>query len=91
VFRVSFTNALPVTATEIASETAKDPLLSKVYCYTMEGWPQQIVSEEMRPFYQQQKTISYRSRLPIVGNESNSASKATVKTSKSYILLTQGW
>jgi len=40
VFLVSFTNALPVTTAEIASETAKDPLLSKVHCYTMEGWPQ---------------------------------------------------
>lgn len=58
VFCVSCTDALPVTATEIASETAKDPLPSKVYCYTMEGWPQQTVSEKMKPFYQWKEQLA---------------------------------
>ena len=39
---VSFVDALPVTAAEIAAEiaaeTTKDPLLSQV-CHVMEGWP----------------------------------------------------
>ena len=58
VFRVSFTDSLPVTAAEIASETAKDPLLSKVYYYTMKGWLQQTFSEEMRPFYQRKEQLA---------------------------------
>ena len=58
MFRVSFTDALPVTAAEIASETAKDPLLSQVYQYMMKGWPQQRVSEEMKPLYQRKEQLS---------------------------------
>lgn len=58
VFRVSFVDALPVTAVEIVSETAKDPLLSQVYHYMMEGWPQQGVSEEMRLLYQRKEQLS---------------------------------
>jgi len=58
LFRASFTNALPVTTAEIVSEIAKDPLLPKVYCYTMEGCPQQTVSEEMRPFYQRKEQLA---------------------------------
>ena len=52
VFRVSLVDALPVTAAEIASETTKDPVLSQVYHYVMEGWPRQGVSEVMRPLHQ---------------------------------------
>lgn len=52
LFQVSFADALPVTAAEIATETTKDPILSQVYHYTMEGWPHQGVIEAMKPLYQ---------------------------------------
>ena len=55
MFRVSFADALPVTAAEIASETAKDPLLSQAYHYMMKGWPQQGVTEEMKSLYQRKE------------------------------------
>ena len=58
VFRVSFVDALPVTAAEIASETTKDPVLSQVYHYVMEGWPRQGVSEQMRPLYQRREQLA---------------------------------
>ena len=56
VLRISFVDALPVTVVEIAAETAKDPLLSQVYHYVMEGWPYQGVSEEMRSLYQRKSS-----------------------------------
>ena len=49
---------MPVTAAEIASETAKDPLLSQVYHYMMKGWLQEGVSEEMKPLYQRKEQLS---------------------------------
>ena len=58
VFRVSFVDALAVTAAEIASETTKDPVLSQVYHYVMEGWPRQGVSEQMRPLYQRREQLA---------------------------------
>ena len=58
VFRVSFVDALPVTAAEIASETAKDPVLSQVYQYVMEGWPHQEVKEELRQLYQRREQLA---------------------------------
>ena len=58
IFRVSFVDALPVTAVEIASETTKDPLLSQVYHYVMDGWPSQGVEEVMRPLYQRREQLS---------------------------------
>ena len=40
MFKVYFINDLPVTAADIAAATAKDPILTQVYQYVLEGWPQ---------------------------------------------------
>ena len=57
VFLVSFADALPVTADEIAAQTAKDPILSEVYCYVLEGWPS-TVREDLKPFYSRKHQLS---------------------------------
>ena len=49
---MSFVDALPVTAAEIAAETTKDPMLSQAYRYVMEGWLGRGNSEELKPLYQ---------------------------------------
>ena len=41
--------ALPVTSMELAREAKKDLLLSKVFRYTMQGWPS-TVGSELLPF-----------------------------------------
>ena len=57
VFLASFADALPVTADEIAAQTAKDPILSEVYCYVLEGWPS-TVREDLKPFYSRKHQLS---------------------------------
>ena len=42
---------LPVTAKDIAKATIVDPVLSRVYQYVMNGWPNRV-SEDLKPFKQ---------------------------------------
>ena len=51
IFQVSLVDGLPLTATNIAGETVKDSVLSRVYQYVLEGWPQKGVSDELKLFY----------------------------------------
>lgn len=52
MFKVSFIDGLPVTAADIATETRKNPVLSHVYQFVLEGWAQRGVEDELKPFYQ---------------------------------------
>ena len=58
LFRVSFVDALPITAEEIAVETSKDKQLSRVYCYVMEGWPGKELPDALKPFYNKREELS---------------------------------
>ena len=40
MFKVSFIDDFPITASDIAEETSKYFVLSCIYQYVMEGWPQ---------------------------------------------------
>ena len=49
-------NHLPVTAKAISRETQRDPILSRVKKFTMEGWPlEEDVGPEFLPFFQKTK------------------------------------
>lgn len=49
---LSFLNeSLPVSDREIAMETKKDDLLSRIYNYVMFGWPGSVTQEDEKPFY----------------------------------------
>jgi len=50
LFKVSLVDGLPITATDIATETVKDSVLSHVYQYVLQGWPQKGVSDGLKPF-----------------------------------------
>ena len=39
IFNIVQIEALPITASEIAASTRTDPVVSKVYNYTLSGWP----------------------------------------------------
>ena len=58
LFHVSFVDALPITAEEIAVETSKDKQLSRVYCYVMEGWPGKELPDALKPFYNKREELS---------------------------------
>ena len=58
MFKVSFIDDLPITASDIAEETSKDSVLSHVYQYVMEGWPQGGVEDNLKPFYQRKDQLT---------------------------------
>ena len=39
---------LPVTAEQIAEQTRKDPVLSKVWTNTLNGWPNHVNDAELQ-------------------------------------------
>ena len=47
----------PVTWNQVKNWTARDPLLSKVYQYTMQGWPG-TVTDELQPYSRKKDEIS---------------------------------
>ena len=49
IFNIAQIDYLPVTATQIGKATRSDPLLSKVWSYTHQGWPASV-SEELKPY-----------------------------------------
>ena len=51
----------PIKAMDIARATLKDPLLSKVYQYTLNGWPEICDDVELKPFHRD--TVPDRSNL----------------------------
>ena len=57
IFCISFADALAVTADEIAAQTVKDPALSEVYHYVLEGWPQEV-RKELKPLYLRREQLS---------------------------------
>ena len=54
MFKMSLIDGLPITASDIAAATTKDPILSQVLQYTLEEWPQKGVSDNLKIFYQRQ-------------------------------------
>ena len=61
-FKVSLIDGLHITASDIAAATTKDPRLSQVLQYTLEGWPQKGVSDNLKVFYQRTEDVC--SRIP---------------------------
>ena len=51
MFKVLLIDGLSITASHIAAATTKDPSLSQVLQYTLEGWPQKGVSDNLKVFY----------------------------------------
>ena len=46
-----------MTWNQIKNWTARDPLLSQVYLYTMQGWPR-IVENDLLPYFRKKDEIS---------------------------------
>ena len=48
----------PIMAVDIEQETRKDPLLRKVYQYTLSGWPETCDDVELKPFHNRRYELS---------------------------------
>ena len=57
LFNLTQVNSLPVTSSQIAIQTKRDLILSKVYRYTKNGWPS-TVSEALKPFYTKRSELT---------------------------------
>ncbi|RXN15281.1 gypsy-18 is [Labeo rohita] len=58
VFQVSHLDELPICAKDIATETRRNPLFSKVLDLTLSGWPSHITDEHLKPFYVRKDQLS---------------------------------
>lgn len=58
IFYFSVVDDLPVHASDIAHSTCKDPVLSKVREFILNGWPHHIDGEALRPFFIRRTELS---------------------------------
>jgi hypothetical protein len=58
---------MPVTAKEIKQWTASDPVLSRVYTYIQNGWPEKCQSEELRPYFSRKCELDTHDGLVLWG------------------------
>ncbi|XP_036845205.1 uncharacterized protein K02A2.6-like [Oncorhynchus mykiss] len=58
VFQISLIDELPISASDIAEETRKDPVLSKVLDLTLGGWPTFVNDDNLRPFIDKKDQLS---------------------------------
>ena len=58
VFQVSYVEELPVMAADVAKETLKDATLATVYQYVMEGWPNKVQEDALKPYYQRKDQLA---------------------------------
>ena len=49
---------LPIWATDIQQATRRDPVLSQVLRYTVQGWPPGDVAAELKPYYHHQHELT---------------------------------
>ncbi len=58
VFYFSQVDELPVSARDIAQATRKDPTLCKVWNYTVNGWPNYVSEENLKPYFTRRNELS---------------------------------
>ena len=58
VLMVEHLQDAPITARQIAQWTSRDPLLSKVCRYILEGWPDKPDTDELKPYWSRKLELS---------------------------------
>ena len=54
----TYIDSLPVTAQKIATIVQKDPVLSRVYEYTLSGWSKECKDESLQPYWNRGDELS---------------------------------
>ena len=67
MFHYTHIDDLPVTSHEIATATAKDPVLSQVLQYTQRGWPSTVDDECLKPYLHRRHELSVEQDVLIWG------------------------
>ena len=58
----------PVTVAEVRVETRKDPVMSRVYELTMEGWGNHTAVAELKPYFNKRDELSCEDGVVLWGN-----------------------
>ena len=58
MYWISYLEELPVTARDNAASTTKDPVLARVYDFTLHGWPQALDDPVLQPYFSQKQELS---------------------------------
>ncbi len=58
MFYFSQVDELSVSARDIAQATRKDPTLCKVWKYTVNGWPNYVLEENLKPYFTSRNELS---------------------------------
>ncbi len=58
VYHFSYLEDLPIDYKVISAATRKDPVLSRVLDFTMEGWPHHLDNVEMKPYFLRRNELS---------------------------------
>ncbi|KAL3999164.1 tetraspanin-4 [Sarotherodon galilaeus] len=58
IFYFSHVEKLPIVAKDIERATMKDPILSKVWSYTMNGWPSYVQDKSLKPYFTRRQALS---------------------------------
>ena len=67
IFTINCTEDLPVTAKQIAETTRKDPILSRVWSYTLNGWPNHIKEAALQPYWKRHLELSVEEGVVLWG------------------------
>ncbi len=59
--QVSIVSDLPVTSTEVATATRKDPTLAKVLDFVCTGWPNNVRDDDVKPYFTRREELSTES------------------------------
>jgi hypothetical protein len=57
IYRISYVDDLPVTSRDILKATRKDPVLSRVHDFVVNGWPS-VVEDKFKPYFQRRSELS---------------------------------
>ena len=60
LYNLSQIDSLPVSASDVKRETRRDPTLSKVLDFTLNGWTDKPQDERLKPFYTRRNEISVK-------------------------------
>ena len=60
IFNVAQIASLPVTAVQLQKVTQDDPILSRILCYTANGWPQEV-GKVLLPYWREQQELTSES------------------------------
>ena len=60
--------SVPLTATQIRTMTARDPVLAKVKQYTQNGWPAKVTDEQLQPYSSKRDELSLEDGILLWGS-----------------------